>query len=898
MVQIANMPITRTKDKLLALTQARDWSTTSLGCPKAWPQGLRALIQHMLNSRFPMLLAWGDKLSSIYNDAYRDVLIEDHPQALGTPFQELWAENWSDIFPLVDKALAGESPYEEDRPMVIHRHGRDEHLWFTFSLSPAFDDDDRIGGVLCTVIETTARVQAEHRHTFQLELADTLRELTQPYDVITAAARLIGQYFQVGRVGYADVDEMNGTLTVVCDYTNGSIPSQIGQTRQLNSFGPYILDTLRAGKTVCLSDIASDGRVAPYVRTHALDDVRAMLAVPLVEGNRLTSVLFLHEAQPRQWLDEKVMLAEDVARRTWDAVKRSHVEEQLREESHTLEMLYDTGKEVGSTLDMRTLLQTITDRATALAGAQFGAFFYSPQSDDGPAAMLYTLSGAPREAFEQLGLVRPTPVLAPLFHGARAIRSDDIKADPRYGQKLPHRGMPTGHLPVRSYLAVPVILRSGESAGGLIFGHSEPAMFNERTERIVIAVAAQAATALDNARLYEDAKRAAKERQALLARERAARSEAENLSKAKDEFLAMLAHELRNPLAPISAAAELLARVQLDANRIQATSNIIVRQVKHMTGLIDDLLDVSRVTRGLVALTKEVVDLGRVVTDAVEQARPAIDARRHQLTLHLSSDNIPVQGDHKRLVQVLANILGNAAKYTPDGGHIDIRLEAAGGDAVVHVTDNGLGMSPELLPNIFGLFTQAERTSDRSQGGLGLGLALVKSLVQLHGGTVSATSPGVGKGSTFSVQLPRMVEGPMPDTPVLGHVLPGAFHPLQVLVVDDNADAAAMLTLFLEAEGHIVTELHSSETALRKAEDHKFDACLLDIGLPGMDGLELASRLRQLPTTKDALFIAVTGYGRQADRDNAFTAGFDHYVVKPAKATELIALLADATHPV
>lgn len=845
-----------------------------------------------------MLLAWGAELNCIYNDAYRDVLIENHPQSLGMPFRELWAENWRDIFPLVDQALAGESPYQEDRAMVVRRNGRDEHLWFTFSLSPAFNDEDRIGGVVCTVIETTERVQAEHRHTFQLKLADTLRVLSQPQEVTTAAAKLIGEYFQADRVGYADVDEMNGTMSIICDYTNGTTSSLAGQTRQLNSLGPHILGTLRAGKTLSLSDIATDGRVAAYVRAHALEGVQAMLTVPLVEGNRLTSILFLQEEQARQWTDEQIMLVEDVARRTWDAAKRSHREEQLREESHILEMLYDTGKEVASTLDMRTLLQTITDRATALSGAQFGAFFYSPQKEDGPAAMLYTLSGAPREAFEKLGLVRPTPILAPLLHGARAIRSDDILVDPLYGQKPPHNGMPNGHLAVRSYLAVPVLLRSGESAGGLIFGHPEPAMFNERTERIVIAVAAQAATALDNARLYEDAKRAAKERQALLARERAARSEAENLSKAKDEFLAMLAHELRNPLAPISSAAELLARVQLDANRIQATSKIIVRQVKHMTGLIDDLLDVSRVTRGLVALSKEVVDLKQVVTDAVEQVRPALDARQHQLSLQLAPDSVPVQGDHKRLVQVLANILGNAVKYTPEGGHIEVRLEVAGGDVVVHITDNGLGMAPELLPNIFGLFTQAERTPDRSQGGLGLGLALVKSLVQLHGGTVSATSAGLGHGSTFSVQLPRLVEGPMPEVPDVGQILPGAFHPLQVLVVDDNTDAAATLTLFLEAEGHLVTELHSSEAALGKAQEHKFHACLLDIGLPGMDGLELASRLRQLPTTKDALFIAVTGYGRQTDRDNAFTAGFDHYVVKPAKATELIALLADATHPV
>lgn len=892
------------EDKLLALTQARDWSMTPLGHPSTWAYGLRALIQHMLNARLPMFLAWGRELNCVSNEACRIFLREKHLHTLGAPFRDVWHEISNDICALVDQALAGESPCVEDLPLTVHRQGRQERAWFTFSCSPAFDEENRICGALCSAIETTGRVLAERRLIFQLKLADSLRDLTCPLDVTTTATRLIGEHFQVGRVSYAGVDVQAGTVSFKRDWTNESVPSLAGNTLALASFGPNLIDDLQAGKLLRLDDIAGDTRSAPYSAHYASINTRALLAVPLLDSGRLTAVLFLHEEMPRYWADEDVTLVDDVAQRTWEALKRTRIEEKIRDESRILALLHETGLAVSSTLDMRTLLQTITDQATALSGAKFGAFFYVSENAEGESLMLYTLSGAPREAFEKFGQPRATPLFGPLFHGATPIRSDDITKDPRYGKMGPHHGMPVGHLPVRSYLAVPIILRSGESAGGLLFGHPEPGIFDERTEHMLATVAAQAAAAIDNARLYEVAQRAAEERQTLLARERAARAEAEKLSKAKDEFLAMLAHELRNPLAPIRSAAELLERTQLDAERLKVTSKIIVRQVNHMTGLINDLLDVSRVTRGLVAVSKDVVDIKRVIADAVEQVRSAIDKRGQCLNIQFTPDSVQVQGDHKRLVQVMVNILGNAAKYTPNGGRIDIGMEEVGDDILIHVTDNGVGLTPQLRPYIFELFTQAERTPDRSQGGLGLGLALVKNLVQLHGGTVTAQSEGLDRGSTFSVRLQRLAAASMHaertehtehtehSIPIASSVTP---HPLRVLVVDDNVDAAATLTLFLESLGHTVTELHSSEAALCCAQNQPFDACLLDIGLPGMDGSELARELRLLPTTRDALLIAVTGYGHKSDRDNTLKAGFDHYVVKPASAAKLISLLAQSS---
>jgi len=365
----------------------------------------------------------------------------------------------------------------------------------------------------------------------------------------------------------------------------------------------------------------------------------------------------------------------------------------------------------------------------------------------------------------------------------------------------------------------------------------------------------------------------------------------------KDEFLAMLAHELRNPLAPIGAAAELLALGRLDAEGVRHTSAIVARQVSHMTSLINDLLDVSRVTRGLVALACEPVDAKLAVADAVEQVRPLVEARRHRLEVQLPMEAAVVDGDRKRLVQVLANLLANAAKYTPDGGRIVMRMEVEDDAVLLCVIDNGIGMTLDVQRGVFGLFTQAERTSDRSQGGLGIGLALVKSLVELHGGSVAVHSDGPGQGSRFSVRLPRRPSQPAPDSgPAdLGAGLGGAPAPRagrHVLVVDDNVDAAELLGMMLESAGHRVHIEHHSQAALEYARAQAPGACILDIGLPVMDGNELARQLRRLPRMQGALLVAVTGYGRAQDREAALAAGFDRHLVKPVDIQQLLELLA------
>lgn len=362
----------------------------------------------------------------------------------------------------------------------------------------------------------------------------------------------------------------------------------------------------------------------------------------------------------------------------------------------------------------------------------------------------------------------------------------------------------------------------------------------------------------------------------------------------KDDFLAMLAHELRNPLAPISTAAHLLKAAPTDATRVARSADIIERQVRHMTELVDDLLDVSRVTRGLVELERKPVELKGVLGSAIEQARPLIESRGHRLTTRMPPGAVWVLGDRTRLIQVVSNLLNNAAKYTPPDGSVSLSLTA--GDSVeVCVEDDGTGIDADLIAHMFDLFIQGERTPDRTQGGLGLGLALVKSLVELHGGHVRAESAGRGKGAAFTVSLPALATpAEAPDAAPDGSETEPPERLLRVLIVDDNKDAAELLALLLETVGHSVRAVNDSVSAVELARGEAFDAFVLDIGLPGMDGYALARELRKDPRHSGAVFIALTGYGSGADRQRGAEAGFDHYLVKPTDGEALEQALRSA----
>jgi PAS domain S-box-containing protein len=569
-----------------------------------------------------------------------------------------------------------------------------------------------------------------------------------------------------------------------------------------------------------------------------------------------------------------------------DITARKHTEEALREETRVLEILNTTGTAIAAQLDVRALVQNVTDAATQLSGAKFGAFFYSVINEEGKALRLFTLSGAPREVFEKLGKPRNTPVFDPTFRGEGMVRSGDITRDPRYGKVSPHHGMPQGHLPVRSYLAVPVVSRSGEVIGALLFGHPEPDVFTARSERLVAGMAAQAAIAIDNARLYEAAQ------QEITRRERAEAALRE-ADRRKDEFLATLAHELRNPLAPIRQAALIAKASEATDAQKEWSHEVVSRQVHHMALLLDDLLDISRITRGSLELRLEMTELASVIGAAVETARPLIDAKRHTLSIDVPNEPVRFGADPLRLAQVLSNLLTNAAKYTDPDGHIMLRAERSADAIAITVRDTGIGIPTESLSQLFGMFSQVRASAERSEGGLGIGLALAKGLVELHGGTIEARSEGPERGSEFIVRLPlRAARQPRPPEAAASTLSarPGR----RVLIADDNRDAAESLAMLLRMDGHDVTAVHDGRDALSAFDAVQPEIALLDIGMPGLNGYEVAREIRRDARGRAITLIAVTGWGQDKDKARALEAGFNHHFTKPIDPLRLNELLRSA----
>ena len=357
----------------------------------------------------------------------------------------------------------------------------------------------------------------------------------------------------------------------------------------------------------------------------------------------------------------------------------------------------------------------------------------------------------------------------------------------------------------------------------------------------------------------------------------------------KNEFLAMLGHELRNPL---SAVLDAIATAQLDQSRRERALTIARRQTDQLAGLVDDLLDVGRITQGRISLKKEPLMVGSILRQAVEEARCLVGSAEHQLSVIVSSqaENLQIEADPVRLRQVIANLLHNAAKFTPPGGRIDVLADRNDSEVVIRVRDSGIGISPELLPNIFDLFTQGQRALDRSHGGLGIGLTLVKRLVEMHGGRVQANSAGLGSGSELEVRLPILATI-RPPVAAAERKTQAVEH-LRVLVVEDNHDAAEALTMLLELFGHRVAVASDGLTAIEAVQKNVFDIALVDIGLPGIDGYEVARRIRMTPHAKTLMLIALTGYGQDADKQLALSAGFDEHLTKPVKIERLQALLS------
>ncbi len=418
------------------------------------------------------------------------------------------------------------------------------------------------------------------------------------------------------------------------------------------------------------------------------------------------------------------------------------------------EAMREIGHLVLQELEVDKIVEMVTDTATRLSGAQFGAFFYNQYDAQGERYMLYRLAGVSADKFSQFPMPRATPLFGPTFAGERTLRIADVLADPRYGKMGPHHGMPPGHLPVRSYLAVPVRFGTGEVVGGLFFGHELPDVFTAHHERLLEGMAAQAAIGLNKARLFEEVNRARQRAEQEAEEKQRLYHEAAEANRLKDQFLATVSHELRTPLTSILGWAKLLATGRLAPELAERAVVTIDRNARAQAQIVEDLLDISRIVSGKLRLNVQQFTPVQAVEAAIEAMRPAAMAKDIRLQLLIDPAAGPITGDPQRLQQIIWNLVSNAVKFTPKGGRISVTLERINSHVEISVRDNGAGIAPQHLPQIFERFTQVDASSTRQHGGLGLGLAIVRELVELHGGNVWAGSDGIGLGSTFTVCLP------------------------------------------------------------------------------------------------------------------------------------------------
>jgi signal transduction histidine kinase/DNA-binding response OmpR family regulator len=587
--------------------------------------------------------------------------------------------------------------------------------------------------------------------------------------------------------------------------------------------------------------------------------------------------------------------------------ERQRADATLREEAHLLETLNRVGQAVAAELDLTRVVQAVTDAATELTGASFGSFFYNVTDERGDSYWLYALSGAPREAFENFPMPRNTPLFAPTFAGEGIVRSDDVLADPRYGQMEPHRGMPKGHLPVRSYLAVPVKSRSGEVIGGLFFGHRDTGRFSERHERLVAGIAQQAAIAIDNARLYEKARMMETRQAALFEAERVARAAAEQAARMKDEFLATVSHELRTPLNAIVGWINVLQSANARPSDIQRAVEVIKRNAHSQAQLIEDLLDMSRIMSGRMRLDVQQVTLLPVIESAITSVLPAATAKDIRIQRVLDPLAGPITGDPGRLQQVMWNLLTNAIKFTPKGGRVQVTLERVNSHLEVSVSDTGVGIDPEFLPHVFDRFRQADASAARTYTGLGLGLAISKELVELHGGTIRVKSAGRDAGTVFVVSLPLAPVAQERLEPDVTRQHPRAarrdvqdqaprlsLDGIAVLAVEDEPDALEIIVRVLTDAGAEVEGCSNAADALALLIGRRFDVIVSDLGMAGMDGYDFVRGVRALAAEQGGATpaIALSAFARSEDRQRAYRAGFQMHVAKPVDPAELITIIS------
>jgi len=821
------------------LIAAFDWERTALGPIAGWPDHVRHATALMLRSRTPIVMLWGEPGVMIYNDAYGVFAGTRHPQLLGSNVREGWPEVADFNDHVMRVGLAGGTLHYEDQELVLHRHGRAESAWLNLDYSPLLDDAGQPAGVMAIVVETTGKVQAERRVSGERARLSMLFEQAPSFMAVLAGPE---HRFEIVNPAY---QRLIGDRDVIGRRVVDALPDAAAQGYVGLLDAVYATGRAYTAQAALFVVESSDGQS----REHFLDfvyqpirDEQGAVTHIFVEGVDVTArVRGEQRGAALAGLSERLR---EVGASPADIGFAS---------AQMLGMMLTASRAGYCTVDHDTETVRI-ERDWRLAGFD-------------------SLAGERR--FGDYGRL------------ADPLKRDEVVVitDVREHELTRGHREAFGAMRVRSLVNVPV-LEQGRLVA-LLFVHDEqPRVWTADDVALIREVAHRTRVAVERAR---------SQAVALDREERLLRSD-----RRKDEFLATLAHELRNPLAPIRNAVHLLGVADREG-RFAPLRELLERQVNHMVRLVDDLLEVSRISRGLITLRDEPVSLNTIVDAAVESSRPLIDREQHRLTLRFDGPPPWVRGDPVRLTQLLVNLLNNAARYTDPGGHIEVHIARAPddtddandtGDAIVTVTDTGIGIAPEQLPQLFELFSQLDRSHSRSQGGLGIGLSLSQTLARLHGGQLSASSAGLGHGSRFELRLPE-IEAPaasaaaatLDDEPLTA----------RLLLVDDNRDAADTTAELLRLMGAEVAVAYDGASALGTVTEWRPDAILLDIGMPEMDGHEVARRLRDMSATIGRpRLIALTGWGQEQDRERTREAGFDDHMVKPVDIDALRVTLMTA----
>jgi signal transduction histidine kinase/CheY-like chemotaxis protein len=615
-----------------------------------------------------------------------------------------------------------------------------------------------------------------------------------------------------------------------------------------------------------LEQIRSGGRIAHFETVRQRKD-GALIPISL-------------SVSPIRDNEGRVVGAAKIAR---NISERSRLLAIAQEQAFIAEKIGEVGATIAASLDRSTIVRQVTELATALTRAEFGAFFCN--ADDPPSGESFTLSalaGPRKEEIKKSVESRAGAVFVPVFQGEGVLRVDDVAQDSRCGLSPPFNWMLADNVPVKSCLAVPVKASSGEILGGLFLGHSRTAAFTHQHEQLATGIATWASLAMQNAHSYVVAR------------------EADRL---KDEFLAVLSHELRTPLNAILGYARLLRAGILSGEKADRALDTLERNASSLTEIVEDVLDVSRIVSGKIGLDIQPVEVPLIVHNAVATVQPAADAKNVRVQIAVDSRVGPVAGDPDRLQQVIWNLLSNAVKFTPKDGRVQVCIQSVDSHVEVTVTDTGIGIPATFLPHVFERFRQADAGTTRKKGGLGLGLSIVRHIVEMHGGTVQAFSKGEGRGSTFRVQIPLMLVHPEGLTEPRPHARAarparlsglGSLDRVRVLAIDDEADALALLRVVLETAGAQVTTQSSAQAALEEVEALKPDVVVVDLGMPDVDGFEFIARLRSFPNpeVRDIPAAALTAFARSEDRTKALESGFEIHLAKPVDPGELVATVA------